>query len=202
MSDIGKIVMLPTLILLLGEGCTSQAEKTIQSCAESIRNNPQSLIADEALTKIWQVLSGEYPEKDFTRSSTFKDLKRELPKAIVSAKPYLIAFAPKRVFGSGRWSWTTTFWEMAGRPVTLNTMYVWIRSPKGVDYSTRGGENSMTHDESIPAFGTGSYDHWCSGDMSGSSVILTFQYNRMLVISPLKYENVLELQVTSSTTFH
>jgi hypothetical protein len=110
-------------------------DKTIAAMSGFIKNYPKTAFVEKAVAEIWRSLSEQFPEKEFTSSTTLESIMNALPAAIKAGRPLVVAFAPRRVQGHGSWSWNTSFRELAGQPVTLEEMSPSIRKPNGDVYS-------------------------------------------------------------------
>jgi hypothetical protein len=149
--------------------------KSVEELAGLIKNRPAGVSVEKVVAEIWRSLSAEFPRDKFTCSTNLGAIKRQLPAAIKDNEPFIVAFAPKRVSGDGRWSWTTQFRELAGQPVTLEKMSPRICKPNGDTYSFGYGDHKMTSTVTVQPYGQGSYDWWCNGDFAGASVTLDYE---------------------------
>lgn len=159
------------------------APKTIAALSTFMATHRESLYAQKAVGKIWELLAAEFPPDKFTRNPDFTSVATNLPVAIAAGKPFLIAFSPTLITGQGKsaynkaeWSWTISFRELAGHAVTLTRFEPVIVKPgKGGLWGFEGGgSRGLVHDVAIEPFGKGEYDYQCWGDFEGSTVAVSF----------------------------
>jgi len=184
------------LPLLLSLACTAEARRdrqiraSIRSSVVWIRQDPGSPATRQAIATSWGLLLQQFPDQAFTVSTTLESLDREWPLAVQEGRPCLVAFAPRTVRGrGGGWQWTTTFWELAGHPATLDEMKPRIISPMGEELGFPPGSSGIPGGAYyIQPFDQGRHDWWCAGDHRGSAVTLTYWYQRGRVESRTKLE--------------
>jgi hypothetical protein len=159
------------------------ASKTIAPLSTFMATHPESLFAQKAVGKIWELLAAEFPPEQFTRNPDFTSVATRLPAAIAAGKPFLVAFSPTLITGFGKsaysqaeWRWTISFRELAGHAVTLTSIEPVIVEPgKGGLWTFEGGgSRGLVNDIAIEPFGKGEYDFQCWGNFEGSKVALNF----------------------------
>jgi len=151
-------------------------QNSIKNFSEYVRHHYQSPFVEEAISGIWNILSKRYPGETYTRSTSLTSLKVSLPQSIALNKAFLVAVSPRIVYGTRSWRWTTKFIELAGHPITLDSMSPRIVTPHRGEYGLPSGSDAMIGTVHIRAFGTGSHSWQCSGDLGGSLVILRYQH--------------------------
>jgi hypothetical protein len=90
---------------------TAVTTRTTEALSSFIAQHPDSGLVDKAADVIWEILSSKFPSERYRAGATLAEMKRLLPDAIRAKRAFVIAFAPQRVSGDGRWSWTTHFRE-------------------------------------------------------------------------------------------
>ncbi len=149
-------------------------QRSIAAFSRYIRQYPQSPFVPEAISKIWDILSKDFPEDTNTCSRTLINLREFLPRAISKNMPFLVAFTPKIVHREQGWSVKSTFFELAGQPTTLNYMNPFIDKPGVGYYRLPPNKNGMVTPLHIEAYGKGSSTWWCRGDFGGSEAHLSY----------------------------
>jgi hypothetical protein len=169
-SSIGFTIII--LISILTEiGCTTPIEQASKSIKENIED---SVIINSAMKQIWNLLSKDYPEDKYICNWYYSEFVKRLPEAVRNGSPFIITFAPKKVSGKARWNISTKFFELAGGNVTFKHMTPFITQSNGETLTFPDNSNAMTYTVNISAYGEGSYDWSCWGELKGSSVKLKF----------------------------
>jgi hypothetical protein len=148
--------------------------KSISKLSLFVKFYPGTSESYQAMDEIWKSLMKEYPDSLYTCSITSEVLKSALPEALNSFQPFVVAFAPENVKGTGRWEWETYFRELAGQSITFTNMSPSIHKPDGGVYGFGYGDNKMIYTVDVPPFGSGTYSWWCQGDFGGSTVTLDY----------------------------
>ncbi len=170
----------------------NQAVK-LKDYALFISEYPNSMLVDSAIDSIKYLLLKEYPLEKYNNSIPKTEFKLKYLEALKTNTPYLVAFAPKEIKGSGYWSWTTYFKEIAGAGVELHGMQPSIFVQGKGSWSFRD-TNGLRKSIKIRKFGSGSHNWWCqSSDFKGGSANLRY--------SGTSFNNAKSVSVSSFTRF-